>query len=86
MNEFNIKFNKGSNEGENHDNKSTFNINNDKSDRYIIIKNIGNGSYGSVYLTKDNITEELFAIKKVNFNIISKKVQIMNFRYMYTIK
>lgn len=55
-------------------NKISLNKSNIKeTDKYIIIKNIGNGSYGSVYLCKEVKTEELYAIKKINFNIISKK-------------
>ena len=41
--------------------------------KYSIIKNIGNGSSGSVYLAKHNLSNKFYAIKKINFKNISDK-------------
>ena len=40
---------------------------------YVIIKNIGSGNYGQVYLATNIIEKKDYAIKKINFNKISSK-------------
>lgn len=42
-------------------------------DNYEILKTLGKGSYGKVMLAKKKGTEEKYAIKKVNFELLSEK-------------
>jgi len=41
-----------------------------KSEKFIKIKQIGQGGYGKILLIKDSITSELFALKKMKVDVI----------------
>lgn len=71
------------------DNKFDFKIK--PSDRnindFILNKQIGDGSCGKVYECQDKITNDIFAIKMININILDVKKQIDNeiyVQYSYT--
>ena len=45
---------------------------------FIVIKNIGSGSYGSVFKVKERSTEDLFAIKKIEIKGHINCIDILN--------
>ncbi|OHT08144.1 putative serine/threonine-protein kinase ndrA [Tritrichomonas foetus] len=51
-----------------------------KEDRFVKLKLIGRGGFGEIWLTQDNVTRELFAIKTLSKTDIILKDQIINVR------
>jgi serine/threonine protein kinase len=50
----------------------------DVDEDFIILKEIGSGNYGIVYLVEDNSTHEQFALKSISKQVIQTSAQGMN--------
>ena len=45
----------------------------DKKEMFTKLNLIGEGSYGKVYLIKDNIDEKYYALKKIDLNLMNEE-------------
>ena len=50
-----------------------------KSD-FRILKTIGRGSYGKVYMVQHNLTEQIFAMKSVKKEVLIRTDQVQGIR------